>query len=178
MNIENKLDSYNEIYKIIKKNNSIDIKILFLPDNKKKINEFLDEIKHFGEIFNFQNNNKENFQDDFMNENNKVNQLNNQDNQINYQNQNNILLNYKYNINNSIKKNCIILDNNDRVEDDIFYFKFLPGKNYSVSNNRLMAKKNNGGNYWNCTIIGDKEIPKNKKSEWKIKITNFKIDRI
>ena len=96
LNIENKLDRYNEIYKIIKKNISIDIKILFLPDNKKKINEFLDKIKHFGDILNCQNNNKEILQDDFMNENNKVNQMNNQDNQINYQNQNNILINYKY----------------------------------------------------------------------------------
>ena len=40
-----------------------------------------------------------------------------------------------------------------------------------------MATKNNGGNDWNCTIIGDKEIPKNKISEWKIKLTNFQIKK-
>ena len=54
-------------------------------------------------------------------------------------------------------------------------FKFKPGQNYSVSNYGLMATKDKGGDNWNCTIIGDKEIPKNKVSEWKIKITNFKI---
>ena len=158
MNIENKLDRYNEI------NISIDIKILFLPDNKKNINELLDKIKHFGDILNCQNNNKEILQDDFMNENNKVNQMNNQDNQINYQNQNNILINYKYNLNNKINKDFGFLDNYDKVADNIFYFIFIPGQNYSVNNNCLIASKNNGGNYWNFTIIGDKEMPKNKKS--------------
>ena len=54
-------------------------------------------------------------------------------------------------------------------------FKFKSGQNYSVSNYGLMATKDKGGDNWNCTIIGDKEIPKNKISEWKIKITNFKI---
>lgn len=33
-----------------------------------------------------------------------------------------------------------------------------------------MATKTNGGNSWNCTIFGDKEIPKNKVSKWKIRI--------
>ena len=60
------------------------------------------------------------------------------------------------------------------VSDD-FIFKFKPGKNYSVSNNGLIAKKTSGGDCWNCTIIGDKEIPKNKISKWKIKINNFEI---
>ncbi len=55
------------------------------------------------------------------------------------------------------------------------FFKFKPGQNYSIINNGLIATKNNGGDDWNCTIIGDKEIPKNKISEWKIKITNFQI---
>ena len=54
-----------------------------------------------------------------------------------------------------------------------FLFKFKPGKNYSLSNNCLIAKKTNGGNDWNCTIIGDEEIPKNKISKWKIRINNF-----
>ena len=29
--------------------------------------------------------------------------------------------------------------------------------------------------FWNCTIIGDIEIPKNKISKWKIRINNFEI---
>ena len=42
-------------------------------------------------------------------------------------------------------------------------FKFKPGKNYTISNNGLIATKTGGGNNWNCSIIGDKEIPKNKR---------------
>ena len=63
------------------------------------------------------------------------------------------------------------------ISDKVFKFKFKfnPGQNYSISNNGLTATKNNGNGNWNCTIIGDREIPKNIKSEWKIKITNFKI---
>ena len=51
-----------------------------------------------------------------------------------------------------------------------FKFKFKPGNNYSVTNNGLIATKDKGGNSWNCVIFGDKEIPKNKISKWKIKI--------
>ena len=53
-----------------------------------------------------------------------------------------------------------------------FKFKFKPGKNYSVSDNGLIATKNNGGNNWNCTIIGNREIPKNRISKWKIKLNS------
>ncbi len=61
-------------------------------------------------------------------------------------------------------------------ENDMnFYFKFKNGKNYTVSNNDLIATKNEGGDDWNCTIVGNKEIPKNKISKWKIKINNFEI---
>ena len=55
-------------------------------------------------------------------------------------------------------------------EENLLDFKFRPGNNYNVTNNGLVATKNNGGNNWNCTIFGDKEIPKNKISKWKIKI--------
>ena len=43
-------------------------------------------------------------------------------------------------------------------------FKFRNGENYSVSNNGLIATKTSEGDNWNCTIIGDKEIAKNKIS--------------
>ena len=39
-----------------------------------------------------------------------------------------------------------------------------------MTNNGLLATKNKGGDNWNCVIIGDKEIPKNKISKWKIQI--------
>ena len=56
------------------------------------------------------------------------------------------------------------------INDDKFKFKFQPGKNYNVTNNGLIATKNSGGNAFNCIVYGDKEIPKNKISKWKIKI--------
>lgn len=56
--------------------------------------------------------------------------------------------------------------------EQIYKFKFKPGQNYIISNNSLIATKNNGGNEWNCTIFGDKEIPKNKISKWKIKLNS------
>ena len=56
-----------------------------------------------------------------------------------------------------------------------FFFHFREGKNYTLSNNGLIATKKGGGDNWNCTIIGNKEIPKNKISKWKIKITNFEL---
>ena len=49
-------------------------------------------------------------------------------------------------------------------------FKFKPGDNYNVTNNGLVATKNKGGNNWNCVVIGDKKIPKDKIRKWKIKI--------
>ena len=54
--------------------------------------------------------------------------------------------------------------------EEILEFKFKPGNYYDVTYNGLLAIKNTGGDCWNCTIIGDKEIPKNKISKWKIKI--------
>ena len=51
-------------------------------------------------------------------------------------------------------------------------FKFRAGTNYIVTNNGKVATKNKGGNDYNCTIFGDKEIPKNKISKWKIKLNS------
>ena len=39
-----------------------------------------------------------------------------------------------------------------------------------MTNSGLLATKNNGGDKWNCVIIGDKEIPRNRISKWRIKI--------
>ena len=61
------------------------------------------------------------------------------------------------------------------IKEDNILFIFKPGKNYIVSENGFTATKTNGGNCWNCTIIGDMEIPKNKICKWKIKLNNFEI---
>ena len=57
LNIENNIKKINDIKESIKKcNESMDIKISFYPEDKNKINEFLDMIKIFGKIN--KNNNK------------------------------------------------------------------------------------------------------------------------
>ena len=97
-----------EINKSLEKINSEKIDINFIPENERQINIFLEEIKKFGKIDEFNN----------------------------------------------------------------FKFKFKKGNNYILTNNDLIATKNNGGNSFNCIVIGDKQIPKDKISKWKIKINS------
>ena len=54
------------------------------------------------------------------------------------------------------------------LAEEKFVFKFIKGNNYTVNNNGLNVTKNING--FNCVILGDREIPKNKISKWKIKI--------
>ena len=77
-------------------------------------------------------------------------------------------------INQFLEKFKVFGQINENIEN-ILKFKFRTGKNYRVDNNGLIATKIEGGDDWNCTIIGDKEIPKNEISIWKIKINNFEI---
>ena len=73
-----------------------------------------------------------------------------------------------YELEESIKKFGEILENNK------LHFKFKQGNNYSITNNGYIATKSSGGDQWNCVIVGDKEIPKNRISRWKIKINENK----
>lgn len=54
-------------------------------------------------------------------------------------------------------------------EETVFKFKFNPTNNYTISNNGLNITKNKSD--WNL-ILGNKEIPKNAISKWKIKINS------
>ena len=65
---------------------------------------------------------------------------------------------------------------NEEKSINSFKFKFKKGKNYTVSENGLIATKTSGGKEWNCTIIGDKTIPENRISKWKIKLNNFEFN--
>ena len=58
------------------------------------------------------------------------------------------------------------------IYNEDFKFKFKPGNNYNISNNGLIATKS-GDSAWNCVIMGEKEIPKDKISKWKIKINKI-----
>ena len=60
----------------------------------------------------------------------------------------------------------------DLLVEDKFIFKFRQGPNYSLNDNGLIATKENGNDF-NCTIIGEKPIPKNIKSSWKIRLNKF-----
>ena len=65
----------------------------------------------------------------------------------------------------------------DSFKEKDLKFSFRKGTNYTLSNNGKIAEKTNGGNWWNCTIIGNIVIPKNKISKWKIKLNKFKITK-
>ena len=54
-------------------------------------------------------------------------------------------------------------------------FKWKNGPNYKLSQNNLIATKESGGNTWNCSILGDFILPKNKISKWKIKLKKFSL---
>ena len=53
---------------------------------------------------------------------------------------------------------------------------FKEGQNYNVTNNGLIATKISE-NKWDCVVFGDKEIPKNRISKWKIKINKNKTNK-
>ena len=78
-------------------------------------------------------------------------------------------------LNEFLKKIKFFGEIEDDISSDNFKFKFVSGMNCTVSNNGLIAIKTSGGNDWNCSIIGDREIPKNKICKWKIRLNNFEI---
>ncbi len=60
-----------------------------------------------------------------------------------------------------------ILENNRHILN----FIFKEGTNYTVTNDGKIATRNEESEF-DCTIIGNKEIPKNKISQWKLKINS------
>ena len=51
-----------------------------------------------------------------------------------------------------------------------FKFKFKKAQYYTITNNGLNVTKNRDG--WDGLVFGDKEIPKNKITKWKIKLNS------
>ena len=87
----------------------------------------------------------------------------------------NILPNFEEDINQLLS----IIKSSGQILDK-YVFKFISklNSNYQVSENGLIATKN-GRNDWDCVIMGDREIPNNKISKWKIKlkyICDYKIN--
>ena len=116
-------------------------------------------------------------------ENEKIKQMN--DEIINLKKENEKIKLMNDEIINLKKENAKIKQMNDeRIElkkyqnkpnSNDYKFKFKIGINYSLNENRTIATKINGGNDWNCSIIGDTEIPKNKITKWKIRLNEFKM---
>ena len=146
---------------IIRKSEKLPQKIKISLDNGKKLND------------NWDNNEKK--------LNNKINDC------INIENNIKNIIDIKKSVENNKLKEVDIsfLDEND---EEVNYFiknikifgeapydkllRFKPGNNYIIANNGKIATKNNGGKSFNCVIFGNKEIPKNKTSSWKIKLNS------
>ena len=60
-----------------------------------------------------------------------------------------------------------------KKSSDSSSWKWKTGPNYILSENNLIATKNYGGDAYNCNILGDIILPKNKISKWKIKLIKF-----
>ena len=67
----------------------------------------------------------------------------------------------------TIKNYGNILDYNKHI----FSFKFKEGINYTITNDGKIATRNEDKGF-DCTIIGDKEIPKNEITKWKLRINS------
>ena len=66
---------------------------------------------------------------------------------------------------------------NIREKEIKYKFKFNGGQNYIINNNDLSVTKSKSG--WDGLVFGDKEIPKNKITKWKIKLNsdlNYRFD--
>ena len=59
---------------------------------------------------------------------------------------------------------------------NILKFKWKPGRNYSLSNNNLIATKIDGRKDYTCNILGDIILHKNTINRWKIKLIKFIAD--
>ena len=99
---------------------------------------------------------------------------------------------------NKYKNEIEIQENNFTYEEDILkelldrindfgkfgnnskYLKFnwKNGPNYSLSKNNNIATKISGGNCYNCNILGNIILPKNKISKWKIRLNKFLMNSL
>lgn len=115
--------------------------------------------------------------------NNKIKNLNNKHKEdIEHLNKEMNELKEKYNKLQDTNERLIILYEEiksklNKTDKDVFEFCFREGVNYTLSSGGKIAEKTNGDNGWNCTIIGDKEIPKNVQCKWRIRLNKFKITK-
>ena len=155
---------------------------LFLDDNfmkqteklPKKINDSLEKGKTIEKEWNI--NNLPSLINDCLNIENNIRDINILDENIKKIKENQHI-NMDFGLNDEEIKNIlsVIKSFGDIFGGEDFKFKFKEGSNYTLNNNGLIATKTNGGDGWNCTILGNRQIPKNKISKWKIRINNFQL---
>ena len=147
-------DLNDKIEKIMKENKNLNDEIHVLKEENKKIQNLNEEIQ----ILKEENKKNEKIIQILKEENQKIKKSNED------------LLNLFH----EFKKNF-----KNETNGENFKFRFRPGNNYTISKNGLVATKTKTLNKnsiwceWNCCIIGDKEIPKNKISKWKIRINSI-----
>jgi len=155
---------------------------LFLDDNfmkqteklPKKIKDSLEKGKTIEKEWNI--NNLPSLINDCLNIENNIRDINILDENIKKIKENQHI-NMDFGLNDEEIKNIlsVIKSFGDIFDGEDFKFKFKEGSNYTLNNNGLIATKTNGGDGWNCTILGNRKIPKNKISKWKIRINNFQL---
>ena len=57
------------------------------------------------------------------------------------------------------------------INENILNFRFTEGTNYKLTNNGKIATRNEKRGF-DCAIIGNRKIPKNKIIKWKLKINS------
>ena len=163
LELDNIYDKYFFKENIIKKGDKMPKQIKILLDKGKILNnEWNDDdklIERINDCINIENNIK-----DIIEINKNIENNNSKKFKIKFlpENEKNIEL-----AENIIKFGEILYEENNE-----FKFKFKPGNNYTLCNNGLIAKKTSD-NFWDCVILGDREIPKDKISKWKIKINKI-----
>ena len=65
----------------------------------------------------------------------------------------------------------------NKSKNEKYNFCFRNGLNYTLSKDGKVAEKTSGGNRWNCSIIGNRELPKNQISKWKIRLNTFILNK-
>ena len=77
---------------------------------------------------------------------------------------------YKEDIFNDILNKINNFGDIEKTNFEFIDFKWKTGQNYTLSENKKIATKTNGGDEYNCNILGDIILPNNKISRWKIKL--------
>lgn len=139
--------------------------IEFLERNISEINKIKEEFNKnsFGLDGNFMKKKEKNFIDVIEDLNHCKNEISNME----------IDFVYKEDIFNDILNKINDFGRIERNNNGLIDFKWKIGKNYMLSENNKIATKTNGGNLYNCNILGDIILPKNIISRWKIKLKKF-----